>query len=97
MQEVKRLMSESDFFDVRDGVNIDPVYVYYVLKNEEKKMENPLDILKEQVANELHIPVEKMGVCTVIGEHSNENTGKTAVKVGLSDVPDFNSQRYAIL
>ena len=97
MQEVIRLMSESDFFDVRDGVNVDIVYVYYVLKNEEKKMENPLDILKEQVANELHIPVEKMGVCTVKGEYSIENTGKIAVKVGLTDVPDFNSQRYAIL
>ena len=97
MQEVIRLMSESDFFDVRDGVNVDIVYVYYVLKNEEKKMENPLDILKEQVANELHIPVEKMGVCTVKGEYSIENTGKIAVKVGLTDVPDFNSQRYSIL
>ena len=97
MQEVIRLMSESDFFDVRDGVNADIVYVYYVLKNEEKEMENPLDVLKEQVANELHIPVEKMGVCTVKGEYSIENTGKIAVKVGLTDVPDFNSQRYSIL
>ena len=97
MQEVIRLMSESDFFDVRDGVNVDIVYVYYVLKNEEKEMENPLDVLKEQVANELHIPVEKMGVCTVKGEYSIENTGKIAVKVGLTDVPDFNSQRYSIL
>ena len=97
MQEVIRLMSESDFFDVRDGVNVDIVYVYYVLKNEEKEMENLLDVLKEQVANELHIPVEKMGVCTVKGEYSIENTGKIAVKVGLTDVPDFNSQRYSIL
>ena len=97
MQEVKRLMSESDFLDVRDGVNGDTVYVYYVLNGEKKEIKNPLDFLREQVANELHIPVEKMGVCTIKGEYSNENTGKTAVKVGLSEVPEFSSKRYAIM